>query len=111
MAEEIAWRHQGLVLVKYEPEPAPDPEPPAPIRVHDLIACPTCHARVDERCRSATGTPRVPHVNRLAPQLCPCGELLAWKKQLCEECRREARQETYALREQRIPTRLRRRTA
>lgn len=43
------------------------------VNVHDLIACPTCGARVDESCRTTTHHRRTPHVDRLTPQLCPCG--------------------------------------
>jgi hypothetical protein len=108
VTEQITWRRRGLVQVA---APATEPPPSLARTIHDLIACPTCHARVDERCKSATGTPRSPHVNRLVPRRCPCGASLEDRKQMCEQCRREARRETYADRERRTPTRQRRRAA
>ncbi|KAB2808339.1 hypothetical protein F9L07_22755 [Pimelobacter simplex] len=108
MPDLIAWERRGMILVA----PGTSTTPPTPTYdVSELIACPTCHARVVERCKSATGTPRSPHVNRLVPRRCPCGESLDDRKQFCEWCRREARQETYARRERRAPTRKRRRAA
>jgi hypothetical protein len=69
---------------------------PAPVRrddLHRLIACPTCHAKVDETCRSDGGRGdgarprRTPHLSRLAPRLCGCGEALGWKRKVCDTCR------------------------
>lgn len=111
MPDEIQWEQRDGVLVATTPPPLPPAPTQTPRTTHDLVACPTCHARVDERCRSATGTPRSPHVNRLVSRLCLCGAPLEPRKQLCEWCRRDARKETYARREQRVPTRLRRRAA
>jgi hypothetical protein len=64
--------------------------------LHRLVACPTCHARVDETCRSdgtrADGARprRTPHLSRLAPRLCACGARLEWKRKVCDWCRDEA---------------------
>ena len=55
------------------------------MNVHDLIACPTCHARVDQPCRSASGHTTT-HSNRLAPRLCPCGMTLKPRRTLCDWC-------------------------
>lgn len=116
--EDGQWVQCGATKVwQVRPRPAVSngvPHIPAPAQsldVSKLIACPTCHAKVTERCKSAGGIGRSPHVNRLAPRLCPCGELLGGRKQLCEWCRREARAATYADREKRVPTRLRRKAA
>lgn len=57
-------------------------------RAHDLVACVTCHARVDEACRTSTGRRRRPHDLRVAPHLCPCGRRRGGPgRQLCDGCR------------------------
>jgi hypothetical protein len=58
------------------------------VRPHDLIACPTCHARMDELCRTSGGYTRRPHTNRLVRKVCPCGATLGYHKGLCEPCLR-----------------------
>lgn len=52
-----------------------------------LIACPTCHAKVTESCRSQTGHRTTPHGSRLVPRLCVCGSLLAPRRRYCNGCR------------------------
>jgi hypothetical protein len=59
------------------------------INVHDLIACPTCRARVDEVCRTETGHSTKPHASRLAPRLCPCGANVRPQATYCHDCARE----------------------
>lgn len=85
------------------------PERPRTLDLTRLIACPTCHAKVTETCRTSGGNPTAPHGSRLAPRLCPCGALLEPKKQLCEHCRVESRRLSWRLREQRRKTSQRRR--
>lgn len=80
MREQIAWRRRGLVQVA---APAVETER----KVHDLVACPTCRARVDECCRTPSGHTRPPHKSRLAPRLCPCGAPLARRRRYCDPCR------------------------
>ena len=58
-----------------------------------LIACPTCHARVDQLCRTRTGRHRSPHLNRLVVKRCGCGERLGYNRKLCDGCRDGARRE------------------
>ena len=59
-----------------------------------LIACPTCRAKVTETCRTKNGRRTTPHGSRLAPRLCPCGSLLGWKRRLCDSCRDRLEQES-----------------
>lgn len=102
----VRWVRRGLVLVA---DLEPPPPSPAPRPVHELIACPTCRARVDESCRTPAGNVREPHTTRLVARTCPCGASLAPRKQLCERCRQAARTATYRRRELRQPTATRRR--
>lgn len=58
-------------------------EPPFPSReitnVHDLRACLSCPARMDEPCVTRRGkTSRNPHAGRLVRRVCSCGAQLAW---------------------------------
>lgn len=62
-------------------------DPMAPAVITGLIACPSCHARIDETCKTATGRVTTPHTVRLVPRLCPCGAgLPAPKRRMCDEC-------------------------
>lgn len=63
---------------------------PEPIPLHDLIACPTCRARLDEMCRTSSGAGRASHSTRLVPRLCSCGSLLKPYRRLCDECGAES---------------------
>lgn len=57
------------------------------VNVHDLRACTTCPARVDEHCRTADGErAHKPHAGRLTPRLCPCGELPLGTSRHCGGC-------------------------
>lgn len=76
----------------------------------EMIACPYCGAKVSESCRSAGGNPRVPHTVRVVARLCTCGKPVEARHRMCNQCRKEARKETYRLREIREPTASRRRT-
>lgn len=87
---------------------APAPEPKPKPKLVDLIACPTCHARVGDRCLSRTGLPaRRSHSTRLVPRLCECGEVMpGHRKFWCDKCYRnslrEAQREYAARRRSRL---------
>lgn len=99
------WVLRGLVKV-WQPDPEPEPEPvvdetpaltlvPEPVKVANLIACPTCGAKVGQGCRTPGGWSTRPHADRLAPRLCPCGARPEGARRYCEPCRIEARRETW----------------
>jgi hypothetical protein len=79
------WELRGAVRVAV---PAPQVNTEVVARtVHDLIACATCRARVDESCKTSSGKRRRPHDLRFAPQLCPCGNSRGGpKRKLCPSC-------------------------
>lgn len=81
----------------YVPTPPAVPHPPRAVpivSVHELRACLTCTARVDERCRSRSGQLCEPHVGRLAPRLCSCGDSLSAPNALrCARCAHERHKE------------------
>lgn len=58
-----------------------------------LLACPTCHARVGQTCRTKSGHTTTPHGSRLAPRLCECGALLGPRRRFCDPCRDRVNQE------------------
>jgi hypothetical protein len=60
-----------------------------PVSIHALIACPTCHARLDESCRTPSGHTTTAHGSRLASRRCPCGAALGYRRSLCDDCRDE----------------------
>lgn len=102
---DVTWRPCRMILV---PVPA---ERPAPRPIADLIACPLCRATLVEPCRTPAGN-WIVHEVRLVSRRCPCGGLPREGSHFCgEQCRADARASTYRVREQRTPTRLRRRTA
>lgn len=76
---------RGVMRWEQTEEVLPEPTP-----IHELIACPTCHARVDETCKTATGRITTPHGSRLTPRLCGCGVVLAKQKRLCSPCAEES---------------------
>lgn len=88
-------------------------QPPAPAAQLDplqLVVCP-CGATLAEPCRTTGGNYTV-HADRVIPRRCRCGGVLPAGEHFCTaECRAEARAETYRRREQRTPTRLRRKAA
>lgn len=61
--------------------------------IGDLIACPTCHAKVSELCKTRTGRHRQEHASRLVPRRCHCGGAVGPGKKMCDLCRAEARRE------------------
>lgn len=87
------WEKRGLTWI-WVPAPPPRLELAVPVRtslrdVTGLIACPTCHAKVDQTCRTKNGHTTTPHMSRLTPRLCKCGALLRSKARYCPPCRRE----------------------
>lgn len=76
-----------LRFVATDPHARPDVEPTKPLA--ELIACPTCRAKVVESCRTATGGFRSPHTTRLVGRRCACGSTLAPRKSVCPTCRQE----------------------
>lgn len=85
------WVRHGMI---WRWHPAPDAEPevdePDP---HDLIACPTCMARMDEHCRSYDGRD---HAARLVKRVCSCGGPIRPREPICGWCRVEAAREAGA---------------
>lgn len=87
------WVRRGMIRVF-----VPDPEPrrvrrplpesiPRPEKVRDLIACPTCHAKAWQSCRTPSGNRLSrPHKDRLVGRLCPCGEKPKPNATYCEPC-------------------------
>lgn len=70
-----------------------------------LVACPTCGARLAEGCKTRTGNPTTNHVARVTSRRCVCGSTLEPHHLYCSDaCRQDARKATYARREQRVPT-------
>lgn len=78
------WQRRGLILVAKPPTPPPMTERRRDIG--DLIACPSCHARVTECCRTKSGHTTRDHSCRLVPRLCPCGTPLLPRKRYCVPC-------------------------
>lgn len=115
--EDGVWRNVGGVM-RWVTTPAPSevsdlrarmrPAPRRPLDVHQYVACGTCGARADERCRSAAGNAVANHDARIISVRCPCGDPVAPRKLYCEPCRVKARKRTYWRREVREPTRERR---
>ena len=62
-----------------------------------VIACPTCHARADQMCRTASGHTTTPHGGRLIPRCCPCGAQVKGRRWLCDPCRSEATRQSNRL--------------
>lgn len=67
-------------------------EPKRPTFVpHELIACPTCLARMDEKCRQPDGANRRRTcAARLVKRVCSCGGRVRHKEEVCGFCRAEA---------------------
>lgn len=86
---EGRWVTNGRGTLVWQDDPTPLIDQ-ARVDVALLIACPTCHAKVTEICRTRSGRRTTPHDSRLAPRLCCCGTLLAPRARYCEPCRDEA---------------------
>lgn len=88
-------------IQRWVAEPGMEPRQTASTPFDQLTACPTCHARVDQMCRTATGHTTTPHGGRLIARCCPCGAQVKGKRWLCEPCRAEATRESNRLSRQR----------
>lgn len=86
--EDGTWEPDGPIL-RWTPAPLL----PSFQRDHLYLACPTCHARIDQLCRTRTGHHRTPHTSRLVPKRCGCGETIGFNRKLCDTCRDDARRE------------------
>lgn len=83
-----SWVQRGMIRIW-------EPAPPAPAVLrtpsyapHDLIACPTCHARMDEFC-TRPGSKRHSHDARLVKRVCSCGGPVRTREPICGLCRAE----------------------
>lgn len=98
----------GIKVARPRLRLTPD-EPLTDADIAQMIACPTCRAKVCEPCHTATGN-STEHRLRLIPRRCRCGGLLApGRRRYCDPCAELARRQTYYRREITTPTRLRRR--
>ena len=75
-------------------DPGSEPRQTASTPFDQLIACPTCRARVDQSCRTAAGHTTTPHGNRLIQRCCPCGAKVAGRRRLCDPCHAEAKRQS-----------------
>lgn len=82
------WVLRGLTM-RWEPAPTRPISLPPPLRQpHDLIACPTCLARMDEFC-TRPGSKRHSHDTRLVKRVCACGGTVRPREPMCGFCRAE----------------------
>ena len=88
-----AWRFDPWRRVQVWVE-TPGAQRVEEVDLSELLACPTCHARVDQTCRTKSGHRTTPHGNRIVPRQCKCGRALAPRKRFCDECRAETRRST-----------------
>jgi hypothetical protein len=93
------WVRVGLVwrwVAEPDAEPEPDlPDPPSYLPA-DLIACPTCGARMDERCKTLNGDGPADHRRRLVKRVCSCGGPVRPQEPMCGFCRAEMAREEAA---------------
>jgi hypothetical protein len=79
------WRVRARMLMNSEKLPQRNDWPD----MHELRACTSCPARVDEPCVQPNGArAKMPHVGRLTPRLCRCGELPRHNARKCDACLR-----------------------
>lgn len=79
------WVRRGMVWHWVANEP-PEKDEDGAYTPHDLIACGTCYARMDERCKTTTGKD---HNRRLVKRVCACGGSIRPREQICGWCRAE----------------------
>lgn len=91
---EVVWVTRGGIKVATNGRSSPPPPPPKWETLHDLIACPTCFARVDETCRTKSGNVTKPHGSRLVSRRCSCGNAVAPQCSYCSFCAREKLQQS-----------------
>lgn len=86
-----SWQHDGRGVLRWVPDPTTILE--TRVNVADLIACPTCHAKGGETCKSRGGNPVLPHTSRIVARYCQCGVPLPYRRgsrrKLCDDCRHE----------------------
>ena len=75
--------------VERVPELPAEPTPEVKRAAAELIACPTCHAKTAQTCRTRSGHTTTPHMSRLTLRLCQCGAALNAKQRYCPPCRYE----------------------
>lgn len=75
------WVRDGLILRWQHIRAVHTPSDRGP------VVC-DCGARATETCRTENGNRTRPHSYRTSPQVCPCGEPLAWKCRVCSTCRK-----------------------
>lgn len=80
------WVRRGLVWHWRQNAPEPTAVEVRDYRPHDLIACPTCLARMDESCKTKGGWS---HTTRLVKRVCSCGTALRPPEKICGFCRAE----------------------
>jgi hypothetical protein len=79
------WVLRGAIRVWVE---NPRVQMTADFRPHDFIACPTCHARMDEKCQRRNGK-ESSHSSRLVRRVCACGASVRPREPMCGFCRAE----------------------
>ena len=72
-----------------------------------LVACPTCGAKVNQQCRTSGGHPAASHKSRIVARLCDCGAKTAANKTMCDPCSQESRREVVRAAQQRYRERQR----
>lgn len=82
------WVRRGLVWHWKQNEPETVVVEPRDYFPSDLIACPTCLARMDEHCRRKSGKSGQ-HRSRLVARVCSCGSSIRPKEPMCGMCRAE----------------------
>src|SRR5690349_21088730 len=65
--------------------PQPTIEPASALA--DLIACPTCHAKITEVCRTPSGHSTDEHDTRIVSRRCGCGDPIPPRCKYCPTCR------------------------
>ena len=83
--EDGAWIKRDHIM-RWTPTAPPRPK----VDLSTLIACPTCHARIDQSCRTRSGHTTGEHANRIVRRKCPCGARLEGQRRYCDDCRDEA---------------------
>jgi hypothetical protein len=83
------WVRDGLIWRWVQNQPEPEEADPPTYQPHDLIACPTCHARMDEHCKRKSGRQNE-HSTRLVKRVCVCGGPVRPREPMCGWCRAEA---------------------
>lgn len=93
------WIRRGMVVVwQQNPKAEVEPDEQRPTyNPSELIACPTCHARMDESCEKRDGSVRRrSHGSRLVKRVCSCGGPVRPREPMCGFCRAEAAVEVAA---------------